>query len=223
MAALVLSETIDSERPWRWAAALLPGVCSDSDSVGRWAARTVCGGGGSCEANDELRDTVGRVDECTGGSLRWRSPPFTKPCCLDAGERARPSAAATFAKVMVHSMSSPANTVESVQRTNTRMFDPVMVETGAARVAAVGAIGAAHRAPWSCDMAGPVVGLGTGGGCSGGGGRACGISGRDVNVLRHPRFWCGLVRMGLARGVARVVVVWVAGMHFKTRLCSHRH
>ena len=41
----------------------------------------------------------------------------------------RPSGRATFLKVMVHSMSSPANTVESFHCTNTRMFDADMVRT----------------------------------------------------------------------------------------------
>jgi len=98
------------------------GVCSDS--AGRCPRSC---DGGSCEAKDELRDTEGRVEEWTGGSLRCLSPPVPKPFCLRTGERSRPSGGATFLKVMVHSMSSPANTVESFHCTNTRMFDADMV------------------------------------------------------------------------------------------------
>jgi hypothetical protein len=129
---------IDSDLPWFRLPVLLPdaalggtgdrrspavdGVCSDS--AGRCPRR--CGGGNS-EANEELRDIEGRVEECTGGSLRCRSPPVAKPFRLRAGERSRPSGGATFLKVIVHSMSSPANTVESFHCTNTRIFDADMV------------------------------------------------------------------------------------------------
>jgi hypothetical protein len=95
-----------------------------SDSAGRCPRRC---GGGFCEAYDELRDAVGRVEEWTGGSFRWRSPPGTKPFCLRAGERSRPSGGATFLKVIVHSTSSPANTVAFCHVTNTRMFEADMV------------------------------------------------------------------------------------------------
>jgi len=76
---------------------------------------------------DELRDTDGLVEEWTGGSLRCRSPPGAKPFCLCAGERSRPSGGATFLNVIVHSMSSPANTVASFHCTNTRIFEGDMV------------------------------------------------------------------------------------------------
>jgi hypothetical protein len=76
---------------------------------------------------EELRDTEGLVEECSGGSLRCRSPPVAKPFCLRVGERSHPSGGATFLKVIVHSMASPANTVESFHCTNTRIFDADMV------------------------------------------------------------------------------------------------
>jgi len=96
-------------------------VCTDS--VGR-CPRTCCGG--PCEAKEELRDTEGRVEECTGGSLRWRSPPGAKPLPLRIGERSRPSGGAMFLKVIVHSRSSPANTVEFFHCTNTRIFEDMV-------------------------------------------------------------------------------------------------
>jgi len=96
-------------------------VCTDS--VGR-CPRTCCGG--PCEAKEELRDTEGRVEECTGGSLRWRSPPAAKPLPLRIGERSRPSGGAMFLKVIVHSRSSPANTVEFFHCTNTRIFEDMV-------------------------------------------------------------------------------------------------
>lgn len=162
VAAFVPSEMMDSDRPGRCCTLLLPSAslgdaydrlspaCDDvcSDKAGRWPR--ACGGG-TCEANDELRDTEGLVDECTGGSLRCRSPPWVKPFCLGAGERAGPSTGATFLKVIVHSMSSPANTVESFHCTNTRMFDADMV--GARMVGAAAGTGAAfHRVGRFSDM-----------------------------------------------------------------------
>lgn len=97
------------------------GVCSER--VGRWPRRCC---GGPCDAKDEFRETEGRVDECTGGSLRWRSPPGAKPFALRIGERSRPPGGATFLNVMVHSMSSPANTVEFFHCTKTRMFEAMV-------------------------------------------------------------------------------------------------
>lgn len=85
--------------------------------------------GGNCEANDELRDIEGRVDEGTGGSLRCRSAP-------GLGDRSRPMGTATFLNVMVHSMSSPANTVESFHCTKTRMVDDMVGVVGEARALA---------------------------------------------------------------------------------------
>jgi len=54
------------------------------------------------ETNEELRDIDGLVEEWTGGSLRWRSPPGAKPLCLRAGDGSRPLGLATFLKVIVH-------------------------------------------------------------------------------------------------------------------------
>jgi hypothetical protein len=139
VAASVPSDIIDSDLPCCCPPGLLPGatlggtgdrrppavdgVCNDK--AGRCPRRC---GGGSWDAKEELRDIEGLVEECTGGSLRCRSPPVAKPFCFRAGERSRPSGRATFLKVIVHSMSSPANTVESFQCTNARMFDADMVE-----------------------------------------------------------------------------------------------
>jgi hypothetical protein len=61
--------------------------------------------------------------------LRCRSPPGAKPFCARPGERPRPSGKATFLKVMVHSTSSPANTVAFFHCTNTRMFEADMVRS----------------------------------------------------------------------------------------------
>jgi hypothetical protein len=83
--------------------------------------------GGFWDTNDELRDTEGLVEVCAGGSLRCRSPPGAKPFCLRPGERPRPSGGATFLKVIVHSTSSPANTVAFFHCTNTRIFEEDMV------------------------------------------------------------------------------------------------
>jgi hypothetical protein len=69
----------------------------------------------------------GLVVEGTGGNLRCLSPPGANPFCLRTGERSCPAGAATFLNVMVHSTSSPANTVASFHCTNTRMFDADMV------------------------------------------------------------------------------------------------
>lgn len=96
-------------------------VCTDS--AGRWP-RCCCEG--PRDVKEELRETEGRVDECTGGSLRCRSPPGAKPLPLRSGDLSRPSGVAVFLKVIVHSMSSPANTVEFFHCTKTRMFE-VMV------------------------------------------------------------------------------------------------
>lgn len=68
----------------------------------------------------------GRVEEWTGGSLRCRSPPGANPFCLRAGDRSRPSGGATFLNVIVHSMSSPANTVGFFHCTNTRIFEDMV-------------------------------------------------------------------------------------------------
>jgi hypothetical protein len=143
VAASVPSDIIDNDRPWWCPPVLWPvvtlgggtgdrrppavdGVCSES--AGRCPRRC---GGGNWEAKEELRETEGRADEWTAGSsfmLRWRSPPVAKPFCLLGGERSRvASVGATFLKVMVHSTSSPANTVGSFHCTNTRMFDADMV------------------------------------------------------------------------------------------------
>ena len=138
VAASVPSDMIDSGLPCVCPPGLLPGttlggtgdrrppavegVCSDR--AGRCPRRCE---GGNWDAKEELRDTEGLVEECTGGSLRCRSPPVAKPFCLRAGERSRPSGGATFLKMIVHSISSPANTVESFHCTNTRMFDADMV------------------------------------------------------------------------------------------------
>ena len=82
----------------------------------------------------------GRVDECTGGSFRCRSAPTGKPFCLAgrAGDFSAPAGGATFSNVMVHSTSSPANTVDSFQFTNTRMFED-MVGRRSRRTRAAGA------------------------------------------------------------------------------------
>jgi hypothetical protein len=100
-------------------------VCTER--VGR-CPRRCCGG--PWEAKDELRDIDGRVEEFTGGSLRCRSPPGAKPLPLGLGERSRPSGGATFLNVMVHSRSSPANTVEFFHCTKTRMFEDMVGSTG---------------------------------------------------------------------------------------------
>lgn len=150
------SEIMDSDLPWRCPLALLlptapdvrggrrsptvDGLCSESAGP-PWRLWAILGGA-CAETNDELRDMVGLVDECTGGSLRCRScrspplaataapaPPAKPLCCLRDGRHGSPpSMDATFRKVMVHSMSSPANTVESFHCTNTRMFEADMVD-----------------------------------------------------------------------------------------------
>jgi hypothetical protein len=138
VAASVPMDMMDSDLPCPLPMVLLPdatfGVAGNPrppavdgvlrDSVGRWPRRF---GGGLCDTNDELRDMEGLVVEGTGGSLRGLSPPGAKPFCLRNGERSCPADAATFLKVMVHSTSSPANTVASFHCTNTRMFDADMV------------------------------------------------------------------------------------------------
>ena len=80
------------------------------------------------------------VEDCTGGSLRCRSPPAGKPFCFDGrtGDRSAPGAGATFLNVIVHSMSSPAKTVDSFHCTNTRMFEDMVGERGAVDSADVG-------------------------------------------------------------------------------------
>lgn len=106
------------------------------DKAGRWPRR--CGGGGApccCELRLVWRDTDGRVDDCTGGSLRWRSGPGANLGGLGLCVFVR-CGAATFLKVMVHSTSSPANTVESFHCTKTRMLegvDMVRMAEGAGR------------------------------------------------------------------------------------------
>jgi hypothetical protein len=118
-----------------------------NDNAGR-CPRTWAGGG--CDAKDDLRDTEGLVEGWTGGgSLRCLSPPGAKPFCLRVGERSRPSGVAVFLNVMVHSMSSPANTVASFHCTNTRMFDEDMV-WGVSDAGCV--VWAAHRLSWPSDM-----------------------------------------------------------------------
>jgi hypothetical protein len=73
----------------------------------------------------------GRVEECTGGSLRCRST----ACLRGLGGFSCPLGVATFLNVIVHSTSSPANTVESFHCTNTRMVDDMVgiVVVGGAR------------------------------------------------------------------------------------------
>jgi len=83
------------------------------------------GGGRGCETSDDLRDRVGRVDECTGGSLRCCR---SLPAVGDAPLGGREAGGATLVKVMVHSTSSPANTAASFQRTSTRRLDAAMVQ-----------------------------------------------------------------------------------------------
>lgn len=155
---------MDRDRPGRCPLVLLPntvlggpGVLLSpaaegvfSDKAGRWPRRCR---GGFCETNDEFREAVGRVEECTGGSLRCRSPPGAKPFCRRTGDRSRPSGNATFLKVMVHSMSSPANTVAFFHCTNTRIFEADMVWGRAARAAGVRA---AHRAGRAGNMTSAV-------------------------------------------------------------------
>lgn len=152
VAASVPREMMDMERPCLWPRPWLPnGPAGEAgedmspateeacrDGAGRWPPRR-CGEPGIWERKDELRD----IDEWTGGSLRWRSPPGAKPLCLRAGEGSRPSGLATFLKVMVHCTSSPANTVESFHCTNTRIFDEDMVG-GRGRAAGMFALQAAH-------------------------------------------------------------------------------
>jgi hypothetical protein len=139
VAASVPMDMMDSDLPCLCPLVLLPttpfGGAGDlrspveegvlSERAGRCPRRR--GGGGFWDAYDEFRDTEGRVDECTGGSLRCRSPPGASPFCLRAGERSRPSGRATFLKVIVHSTSSPANTVAFFHCTNTRIFEEDMV------------------------------------------------------------------------------------------------
>lgn len=179
--AFVASEMMDRERPCLrcslllllLAAGVAPGVrggrrspAADglwSDSAGRWL-RAIWGGGWA-ETNDELRDIVGLVEEWTGGSLRWRS------WCLvggdddddddsDGGSVSRGCGGATLRKVIVHSMSSPAKTVESFHRTKTRMLEaeadmavegPNQGRRG--RAAGRVQVAAAHRARRSSSMA----------------------------------------------------------------------
>jgi hypothetical protein len=97
-----------------------------NDNAGLWARRC---GGGFCEPKEEFLDIEGLVEGWEGGSLRCLSAPANPFCLVRNGERSRPLGGATFLKVMVHSMSSPANTVESFHCTNTRMFE-VMVGSG---------------------------------------------------------------------------------------------
>lgn len=133
VAASVPSDMIDSDRPWPCPLVLLAsGVAGVfRDSAGRWPRRWGWGGG-FCDTNDELREAEGLVEEWTGGSLRCLSPPGANPFCLRVGERSRacPSGRATFLKVIVHSTSSPANTVAFFHCTNTRMFEADMVWRG---------------------------------------------------------------------------------------------
>jgi hypothetical protein len=93
------------------------------DNAGRCARRC---GGGICEDKEDFLDMEGLVEEWTGGSLRCLSAPVNPFCLVRSGDGSRPLGGATFLKVMVHSMSSPANTVEFFHCTNTLMFE-VMV------------------------------------------------------------------------------------------------
>lgn len=113
-------------------------VCTDS--AGLWLRR--CCAGPPREVKEELRETEGRVEECTGGSLRCRSPPGAKPFAFRFGDLSRPSGRAVFLKVIVHSISSPANTVEFFHCTKTRMFEDMI--GGAVEDAGCG-MRAAHR------------------------------------------------------------------------------
>lgn len=132
----------------------------------------------------------GLVEEWTGGSLRWRSPPVAKPFCFRAGERSRPSGSATFLKVMVHSMSSPANTVASFHCTNTRIFDGDMIEgRGGASGEIVGSSSDAlikRHGDYQASTA--EIGIGRDGGMLSAVDVVAG-AGRtwvNMNVLRHP-------------------------------------
>jgi hypothetical protein len=140
-----------------------------NDNAGR-CPRTWAGGG--CDAKDDLRDTEGLVEGWTGGgSLRCLSPPGAKPFCLRVGERSRPSGVAVFLKVIVHSMSSPANTVGFFHCAKTRMFEAMVggaVEDAGCRMRA------AHRW-WCCSDMAPA---------------RSGLKAPAVNSLQSPRFTC---------------------------------
>lgn len=107
-----------------------------------------------CDVKEEFRDTDGLVEEWTGGSLRCRSPPGAKPFCLCVGERSRPSGLATFLNVIVHSMSSPANTMASFHCTNTRIFEEDIVRAvdDAGCVLGGGSSGALAKRHDACHM-----------------------------------------------------------------------
>ena len=82
-------------------------------------------GGGNWELKEEFLEIDGLViEEGSGRTLRCLSPPCAKPFCFEGrtGDLSAPGGVATFLKVMVHSISSPANTVDSFHCTKTRMF-----------------------------------------------------------------------------------------------------
>lgn len=82
-------------------------------------------GGGNWELKEEFREIDGLVvEEGSGRTLRCLSPPCAKPFCFEGrtGDLSAPGGVAIFLKVMVHSISSPANTVDSFHCTKTRMF-----------------------------------------------------------------------------------------------------
>ena len=104
---------------------------TETDKLERWWPRALDGGGAS---PDELAS--GEVGFARGGGCGWRDEPLPdvgvaaaaavglRP--VDAGKASGPQRA-TFRKVMVHLISSPAKTTCSCQRTKTRMLLVLLV------------------------------------------------------------------------------------------------